>query len=783
MFDFGLLSDFEFEKLCADILSRKLDTNLRFFKSGPDDGIDLKDDKIPNNIIVQVKHYNKSTYSNLIASLRKEVKKVEKLNPNSYYVCISQDLTPRNIQEIYKLFEMYMKDASHIITKNKLEDFLIKDENQDILRKNFKLWMLSDKLLKDIFSNDVFIDGEVLLDDIETEFQFFVQTKVFNEAMLSLNENNVLMLIGPPGVGKSINSKMLAISFVKQGYQIRYTSDSNLTKLKKTIALNPDVKEVLYLDDFLGQYYFDLKAGHDREIISLIKFVRSHKNKVLIMNSRITILQEAKRKLFEFRNFLESNKIEIKIFSMDNITLEEKAKIFMNHLLKENVPLDYMKYLKKGSSYRRIVKHQNYNPRIIEYVTLKSRYKDVEPKNYVEFINNHLTDPKEIWNDEFLNKLENIDRIFMFTLFSLTDTYVDEEILRECFYIQLEFEVNIDKTINYFSDAKSRLGSSLIKFYDENSVKKVGVINPSLNDYLSHQLKENSFLLEQMKKAAIYLEQIEKLYEEHASHYLIDKLISGDYLNLKGSSEKFYSYFYYGIAIKEIKNEKYKKIVELNFKEFENLYVLNEVITKKQIIMKMIASDSLFDFYDMKKHLSNEKILNSIIYEFDYFGLIELYEVLDEKNALNDFITENIYSNLDELIEEEIMIIDLLEQIEKISKTQVEHPLSELHDLLLLDRDEEAKEELKAVYNIICGRILSLLENRISAISNSIDFLRLSVKIEEIMDSDMFFKEVESVLTSAIFPEPDYDKYEDLDWEDYQYDESDIDAIDRIFDR
>lgn len=783
MYDFGLLNDFEFEKLSADILSRKLGVNLRFYKTGRDGGIDLKDDKIQNNIVVQVKHYFKSTFSNLMTSLKKEVEKVKELNPNSYYVCISQDLSPQNIKDIYDLFSDYMEDASHIITKSQLEEFLNKEENQDILRKNFKLWLLSDKILKNIFSNDVFLDGDILLNDIEEELHFFVQTKIFNEALLSFNESNVLMLIGAPGVGKTMNSKMLVLSFVKQGYQIRYTSDSNLTKIKKAITQNPNVKEVIYLDDFLGQYYFDLKAGQDKEIISLVKFVSLHKNKVLVMNSRITILQEAKRSLFEFRNFLDRNKIKVKIISMDNVTLEEKAMIFMNHLLKEKIPSAYMDNLKQNSSYRRIVKHPNYNPRIIEFVTLESRYKNVKPENYVRFINEHLTDPKEIWNDEFSNKLQQTDRIFMFTLFSLTEKYVDEDILKECFNYQLKNELRIDSTIDYFNDTKSRLGNSLIKLYEENLKVKIGVINPSLNDYLSNQLRNNDNLLEQMKKSAVYIDQIERLYGEKASQYLIDKLISGDYIELKGTEGKFYSYFYYGIAVLEIKNETYKKIVELNFNEFEKVYVSDKVINKKQIIIKMLDNDSLFKFYDMKNHLSNEKILTNIIYEFDYFGLIELYEILGEKNVLNDLIVNKIYLSLDELIEDEIMIIDVFEQLEQISKTQDEHPLSKLEHLLVTGREEEAKEELESIHNIICGRILSLLEQKVSEISSIIDFDRLSVKIEEILNSEFFYNEVESVLTAAMFPEPDYDKYDDLHWDDYQYDESDLDAIDRVFER
>lgn len=151
----------------------------------------------------------------------------------------------------------------------------------------------------------MFIDSDVLLDEIDEEFKFFVQTKVFNEALEILRASRVLMLQGGPGVGKSINSKMLASAFVKEGYIIRYTTDGQVSNIKNVISEDPNVKEVILLDDCLGQYYFNLKKGQDRELISLMQYIKQHKNKVLILNKRVTIFNEAKRARLEFRRHLE----------------------------------------------------------------------------------------------------------------------------------------------------------------------------------------------------------------------------------------------------------------------------------------------------------------------------------------------------------------------------------------------------------------------------------------------------------------------------------------------
>lgn len=108
MLNFSNLNDVEFEYLCKDVMSRMLSVKLQRFGTGRDGGIDLTDDSYERNLIVQVKHYIKTDVNGLIASLRKEIPKVKKNNPEKYYVCCSKELTPQNKRDIYDLFSDYM---------------------------------------------------------------------------------------------------------------------------------------------------------------------------------------------------------------------------------------------------------------------------------------------------------------------------------------------------------------------------------------------------------------------------------------------------------------------------------------------------------------------------------------------------------------------------------------------------------------------------------------------------------------------------------------------------
>ena len=116
MLNYGNLNDVEFEYLCQDIMQSKFNTVLHKFAIGKDGGIDLTDNVHTKNIIVQVKHYMRSSADQLIASLRQEVSKIDKQAPKQYYICCSKELSPQKVEKIYNLFSDYMDSPSNIIT-------------------------------------------------------------------------------------------------------------------------------------------------------------------------------------------------------------------------------------------------------------------------------------------------------------------------------------------------------------------------------------------------------------------------------------------------------------------------------------------------------------------------------------------------------------------------------------------------------------------------------------------------------------------------------------------
>ena len=655
MYNFHNLCDFEFESLCKDIMERKLQTKLRIFGKGKDNGIDIVDDIINKNIVIQVKHYINSSQSDLKRSLSKEVEKVKKINPKQYYICCSKDLTNKTVEQIYEMFSDYMTSTKNIIMLNEINEIL--NENKDIVDKHYKLWLESTDVLSKINNRHIFIDCESLLYGIEDETKLFVETEAFKKCKQILNDNRLLLILGSPGVGKTMTTKMLALYYANEGYSIRYTTNGDIKDLKQSSS-NIDQKEVIILDDCLGQHYFNMKSTQEGELLSLIKYVSMHKNKMLILNSRVTIFNEAKDRSESFEAFIQNEKIKIHILDMNKISQKDKGLIFYNHLFYKNVPKEYYDNIKKDKMYVKIVNHKNYTPRIMEFITRKYNYEQIESDKYVRYIMSTLEYPNKIWHDEFTQKLRKEDRIFMTTLYSLTDVTVQLDTLKRAFNFRIKKQDNVDITKNIFEEVLMRLNNSLIILYDNNGIKEIGVLNPSVNDYLKKHIELNDHERQDIIANITEYTQLKRMLNNNDEK--IDNMLSnGDILNLNYSDSISKTYIILShICKKDIVSPYYIEIIE-NFMNDLSYREIEDCLTTSQIILKLLQ-EPLFSDYNIAKYFQEDNI--KIFFDsMDLNNINEFFIEIDENYLEYDFINE--YS---EIIEESMIesIYDYIKYIQ-----------------------------------------------------------------------------------------------------------------------
>ena len=97
---------------------------------------------------------------------------------------------------------------------------------------------------------------------------------------------------------------------------------------------------------------------------------------------------------------------------MGTLSLLDKGRIFHNHIYFKGLPAAYYQDILKKYHYREIIKHNNYTPRIMEFVTREYNFKKISSDSYYEYVLRCLDNPTEIWQDEFSEKLQQEDRVF-----------------------------------------------------------------------------------------------------------------------------------------------------------------------------------------------------------------------------------------------------------------------------------------------------------------------------------------------------------------------------------
>lgn len=642
MLHYANLSDVDFEELAKDIFEKILNVKLYTFSKGRDEGIDVTDSVSQPKYLIQVKHYNKSKFSDLKCSLQREVDKIKKLNPKHYYIFTSCSLTPKNLNEIYSLFSEYMTSPNkNIFHLNQIESFLTKKENEAILEKYHKLWLYSSFFLERIKSGDISIDSDYLLNKIREHQNLYVATNVFENARDILLKNRVLLLIGQPGTGKTFTSEMLISILLQKGYSIRYTTDGgNIASLKQALSIDNNKKEAILLDDCLGQCYLKMKDTQSNELLSLVAYVRNNKNKILLLNSRITILNEAKKKSQELTDELDCHKV--KILDITNISEIEKAKILYNHLHFKRIPQEYLLAVKENRNYLKIIKHKNYIPRVIEFITKENVFERITTQEYIKFIIQQLNNPEKVWEDEFTNRLDLYDRILLTTLYSLTNTQVPVDFLKRCYNYRISQSCFCsDTTINYFSNSLSRLNGSLIGLYldDKNKTQVIGVINPSVNDFLMRYIESNSLEKNELKSYAISVPQIKKMNDKNVAMSIIEEFATkAKILELEFETEfERTDFIIYCIVVWNIKREEYIEIVQSFIKTPHDIFVYDFFEPKHSIVCRLL-NKNLFKYYNLEIFFKEEQseVLNNIMKGNNLEGLVKILDVLDNILLIKD---------------------------------------------------------------------------------------------------------------------------------------------------
>ena len=510
-YDFAQLSAFDFEMLVHGLLGKEWRRRLEAFKSGRDRGIDLRYScpQLEWSVIIQCKHYARSTFSKLRSHLKNdEMPKVRALTPDRYVLVTSLGLTPDNKEDIMRDCSPYIRATGDIIGNTELNQLL--EAHPDIEQSNFKLWLTSKAVLDRVLHNAELCQTDFIVEKIIRKLPLYVQNDCYPRAVEILENNNIVIISGEPGIGKTILAEMILYTGLSNGY-LPVVIRSDLREGRT--FYNKGLKQLFYYDDFLGQTFLRERYGfllrnEDSSLVDFLEMINELQKAKLVMTTREHILSNA---LLGSERLRRSPLLDHKcVLQINDYSHSARARILYNHIYFSELPEDYRKVLIDEKFYEKIIEHRNFNPRLIEWLSSYRRVREIEPENFRAFIMGIMSNPQEIWHEAFQRQISDYARAVLLALFTFGGK-VELHALEPGWSQLSSFEArkyNYPLSREGFEGALKEIEGSFVTI----TKGSVEFLNPSVKDFISGEIIARAERLSDLVQTSQRFEQLVTLW-------------------------------------------------------------------------------------------------------------------------------------------------------------------------------------------------------------------------------------------------------------------------------
>jgi hypothetical protein len=512
MYDFKQLSPADFEDLTRDLLQEEWKVRLEAFKNGRDAGIDLRYAVAEaKSFVVQCKHFASSPASTLIRHLRKgEYPKILRLKPKRYVLVTSVALNPSDKDKITAALHPFIKNTHDIFGADDLNNLIGKHSEIEI--RHFKLWLSSTAVLQRVLHNASRVQTQFDVDRVRRNIPLYVQTSNYTRANKILSESRFVITSGVPGIGKTTLADMLLFAHLEAGYQ-PVIIKSEISQGRD--LFDSEAPQVFYFDDFLGETFLGnrfefLGKKEDSAILDFMELVSRSKRARLILTTREHVLQHA----YQISEHFRRQKLQVAshkyILELSDYSLLDRGRILYNHVYFSDLPQSFKSELLKHDFYMRILKHRNFNPRIIEWLSRFVNLKSIRSGQYQQEVIRVLENPEQLWRIAFEQQISDAARSVLLALYSLGGN-ADLDRLGEAWKALHQHRArkyNWKGAPEDFRRALQDLEGGFLKF----ERRRAAFVNPSVKDFLDAMLGSDAENGEDLLAAARSFEQIVNIW-------------------------------------------------------------------------------------------------------------------------------------------------------------------------------------------------------------------------------------------------------------------------------